>query len=90
MASFFSRQRKVGSRRQRVHRKTVSIQKQNQVFNRANILNMQWHNHSLNLTEPAVDDFARAKIGVTIGRSLPRADWQPCRRYLRRRLARYR
>ena len=37
-------------------------------------------NHSLNLTEPAVDDFARAKMGVTIGRSLPRADGQPCQR----------
>ena len=60
----------------------------NQIYNRANMLNVQWHNHSLNLTEPAVDDFARAKIGVTIGRDIPRADWQPCRRYFRRRLAR--
>ena len=34
-------------------------------------------NQSLNLTEPAVDDFARAKMGVTIGRSLPRAEWIP-------------
>ena len=31
-------------------------------------------NQSLKLTEGAVDDFARAKMGVTIGRSLPRAD----------------
>ena len=37
-------------------------------------------NQSLKLTEPAVDDFARAKIGFTIGRSLPRADWLPRRR----------
>ena len=45
------------------------------------MLNLQWHNHSLNLTEPAVDDFARAKKGVTIGRSLPHAEWIP---FLRR------
>ena len=55
------------------------------------MLNVQWHNHSLNLTEPAVDDFARAKIGVTIGRDIPRAEWIPLPAALRRRrLARYR
>jgi|GEM_PF-3547140 len=32
-------------------------------------------NHSLNLTEPAVDDFARAKHVTTIGQDLARADW---------------
>jgi len=35
-------------------------------------------NHSLNLTEPAVDDFARAKQTATIGLDMPRADGQPC------------
>ncbi len=34
-------------------------------------------NQSLKLTEPAVDDFARAKLGVTIGQDLARADWLP-------------
>ena len=34
-------------------------------------------NQSLKLTEPAVDDFARAKQPVTIGRDLARADWLP-------------
>ena len=70
--------------------KQFRTKSRNQIYNRANMLNVQWHNHSLNLTEPAVDDFARAKKGVTIGRDIPRADWQPCRRYFRRRLARYR
>jgi hypothetical protein len=32
-------------------------------------------NQSLKLTEPAVDDFARAKQPVTIGQDLARADW---------------
>jgi hypothetical protein len=31
-------------------------------------------NQSLKLTEPAVDDFARAKQPVTIGQDLARAD----------------
>jgi hypothetical protein len=39
-------------------------------------------NQSLKLTEPAVDDFARAKITVTIGRDLPRADWIPSLRHI--------
>jgi hypothetical protein len=34
-------------------------------------------NQSLKLTEPAVDDFARAKQTATIRRRLPRADWLP-------------
>ena len=34
-------------------------------------------NQSLKLTEPAVDDFARAKQSATVGRDLPRADWLP-------------
>jgi hypothetical protein len=38
-------------------------------------------NQSLKLTEVAVDDFARAKIGFTIGPSLPRADWIPSLRH---------
>ena len=29
-----------------------------QIYNRANMLKVQWPNHSLNLTEPAVDEFA--------------------------------
>ena len=47
-------------------------------------------NHLLNLTEPAVDDFARAKQTATIGLDLPRADMQPCQRIFRRRLAQVR
>ena len=34
-------------------------------------------NQSLKLTEPAVDDFARAKQPVTIGQDLARADRIP-------------
>jgi hypothetical protein len=34
-------------------------------------------NQSLKLTEPAVDNFARAKRPATIGHDLPRADWLP-------------
>ena len=37
-------------------------------------------NQSLKLTEPAVDDFARAKQPVTIGLDIPRADWISVRR----------
>ena len=37
-------------------------------------------NQSLKLTEPAVDDLARAKQPATIGHDLPRADWLPGRR----------
>ena len=38
-------------------------------------------NQSLKLTEPAVDDFARAKQLVTIGLDLARADWIPSLRH---------
>jgi len=38
-------------------------------------------NQSLKLTEPAVDDFARAKQTATIGHDLPRADWIPSLRH---------
>jgi hypothetical protein len=38
-------------------------------------------NQSLKLTEPAVDDFARAKQPVTIGQDMPRADWISLRRH---------
>jgi len=38
-------------------------------------------NQSLKLTEPAVDDFARAKRPATIGLDLPRADWIPSLRH---------
>jgi hypothetical protein len=44
-------------------------------------------NQSLKLTEPAVDDFARAKQTATIGQDLARADGQPWRRKFRRSLA---
>ena len=37
-------------------------------------------NQSLKLTEPAVDDFARAKQPATVGHDLARADWIPLRR----------
>jgi len=42
-------------------------------------------NQSLKLTEPAVDDFARAKQPVTIGLDIPRADWLRRAAALRRR-----
>ena len=38
-------------------------------------------NQSLKLTEPAVDDFARAKQTATVGRDLPRAYWIPSLRH---------
>ena len=38
-------------------------------------------NQSLKLTEPAVDDLARAKHPATVGRDLPRADWIPLLRH---------
>jgi hypothetical protein len=38
-------------------------------------------NQSLKLTEPVVDDFARAKQPVTIGQDLARADWIPSLRH---------
>jgi hypothetical protein len=38
-------------------------------------------NQSLKLTEPAVDDFARAKHPVTIRQDLARADWIPSLRH---------
>ena len=53
----------------------------NRIYNRANMLNVQWHNHSLNLTEPAVDDLTRAKQSATIGHDLSRADWIPALRH---------
>jgi hypothetical protein len=38
-------------------------------------------NQSLKLTEPAVDDLARAKQPATIGHDLARADWIPLLRH---------
>jgi hypothetical protein len=38
-------------------------------------------NQSLKLTEPAVDDLARAKQTATIGLDIPRADWIPSLRH---------
>ena len=42
-------------------------------------------NQSLKLTEPAVDDLARAKQTATIGRDIPRAEWTTVAAALRRR-----
>jgi hypothetical protein len=42
---------------------------------------MRRPNQSLKLTEPAVDDFARAKQPATIGHDSPRADWIPSLRH---------
>ena len=38
-------------------------------------------NQSLKLTEPAVDDLARAQQPATIGQDLSRADWIPSLRH---------
>ena len=38
-------------------------------------------NQSLKLTEPAIDDFARAKQPATVGHDLPRGDWIPSLRH---------
>jgi hypothetical protein len=38
-------------------------------------------NQSLKLTEPAVDDLARAKLQATIGLDIPRANWIPSLRH---------
>jgi hypothetical protein len=38
--------------------KQFQTKSRNQIYNRANMLNVQWPNHSLNLTEPTVDKFA--------------------------------
>jgi hypothetical protein len=38
-------------------------------------------NQSLKLTEPAVDDFVRAKQPVTIGQDSAHADWIPSLRH---------
>jgi len=61
--------------------KRLQGKNKHQINNRAHMLNLQWPNQSLKLTEPAVDDFARAKIGVTIGLDIPRADWIPSLRH---------
>ena len=55
-----------------------------------NILNPQRHTglpsclpptQSLKLTEPAVDDLARAKQTAPIGHDMPRANWIPSLRH---------
>jgi hypothetical protein len=57
-------------------------QRGDQFFTHVNlILYRVRSNQSLKLTEPAVDDFARAKQPATIGRGLPRADWIPSLRH---------
>jgi hypothetical protein len=49
-------------------------------FQNSIIISMLRPNQSLKLTEPAVDDFARAKQPVTVGLDIPRADWISLRR----------
>ncbi len=44
-----------------------------QIYNRANMLKVQWPNHWLNLTEPAVDEFAaRQATAKNIKQTRPR------------------
>jgi len=38
-------------------------------------------NQSLKLTEPAIDDLARAQQAATVGLDIPRADWIPSLRH---------
>jgi hypothetical protein len=62
---------------------TISIKNKN-ILNpqqRTGLLSCLPPNQSLKLTEPAVDDLARAKQPVTVGRDLPRADWIPSLRH---------
>jgi len=61
--------------------KRLQGKNKHQINNRAHMLNLQWPNQSLKLTEIAVDDFARAKQPTTIGRELSRADWIPSLRH---------
>ena len=61
VASFLSRREKPVPAASEFVGKQFQTKNRIQIYNRANMLNVQWHNHSLNLTEPAVDDFARAK-----------------------------
>ena len=62
---------------------TISIKNENTLNpqQRTGLLSSLPPNQSLKLTEPAVDDFARAKQPVTVGRDLPRADWIPSLRH---------
>ena len=48
-----------------------SVRWRSRIYNR----NLVRPNQSLKLTEVAVDDFARAQLGATIGRDMPRAEW---------------
>jgi hypothetical protein len=57
--------------------KRLQGKNKHQINNRAHMLNLQWPNQSLKLTEVAVDDSMRAKQPVTIGHDSPRADWLP-------------
>ena len=51
------------------------------VYFTQNFSQAQPPNQSLKLTEPAVDDLARAKQTATIGHDLARADWIPSLRH---------
>jgi hypothetical protein len=51
------------------------------VYFTQNFSQSQPPNQSLKLTEPAVDDFARAKQTVAIGPDIPRAHWIPSLRH---------
>ena len=58
---------------------TISYKLHYQKFNQNSA--SQPPNQSLKLTEPAVDDFARAKQPATVGHDLPRVDWIPSLRH---------
>ena len=49
---------------------SFKVKTETQINNRAHMLKLHWPNQSLKLTEPAVDDLARAKQPVTIGHGL--------------------
>ena len=52
------------SRRQRLSRTQFQIKHRIQIYNRANVLNSQRHNNSLNLTEIAVDELAARQATI--------------------------
>jgi hypothetical protein len=71
--------------------KEFQIKNRNQVYNHSNVLNVQWPNHSLNLTEPAVDEFnARGAANTVIASINFRAPNNDVIAARCRRLARYR
>ncbi len=61
MASFLVSTAKSQSHRHEFFGSQFRIKNRFQIYNRANMLKVQWPNQSLNLTEPAVDEFAARK-----------------------------